>query len=106
MAKENPMAIPGGGGGARSGAGRVGKVTTKAVSTPTANSLKKIGIEKLKKINRTTSESDIMYALRQGKITQKEAAAINPAKFPLPDKTKTSVIGTIDSITGKITRGK
>jgi hypothetical protein len=92
-----------------------GKVVAKKVATETAkkaaakklaDSLKKSGIEKLNKINRTTKESDILYALRHGKITQKEAAAIDPKKFPLPDKSKIKVIGTIDLNTGKVTRGK
>ena len=86
------------------------KVTTeaakKAAAKKLADSLKKSGIEKLNKINRTTKESDILYALRHGKITQKEAAAIDPKKFPLVDKSKTTVIGTINLKTGKVTRGK
>ena len=86
------------------------KITTeaakKAAAKKLADSLKKSGIEKLNKINRTTKESDVLYALRQGKITQKEAAAIDPKKFPLPDKSKTKVIANINLKTGKVTRGK
>ena len=78
----------------------------KAATKQIAESLKKSGLAKLAKINRTTNESDVLYALRQGKISQKEAAAINPQKFPLPDKTKTSVIATVNPKTGKVTRGK
>lgn len=48
-------------------------------STP----LKVSGLEKLNKINRTASESDISYALRQGKITKQEAAAIDPKNFKI-----------------------
>jgi len=91
-----PNPISGGGGSL------VKKVTDKKIT----ESLKKSGLAKLAKINRTTNESDVLYALRQGKISQKEAAAINPQKFPLPDKTKTSVIATVNPKTGKVTRGK
>lgn len=84
----------------------VGGVAKKVATKKLTESLKKSGLEKLAKINRTTNESDISYALRQGKISQKEAAAIDPKKFPLPDKTKTKVIATIDLKTNKITKNK
>jgi hypothetical protein len=51
-----------------------------AKTDPTA-ALKKSGIEKLTKLNKTTSEAHILSAVRQGKITAKEAAAIDPKKF-------------------------
>ena len=75
----------------------------KAATKKLAESLKKSGLEKLAKINRTTNESDILYAIRHGKITSKEAAAIDPKKFPLPEKART--IATINLKTGKVTRG-
>lgn len=80
------------------------KTVVKAVkSTP----LKVSGLEKLNKINRTTSESDISYALRQGKITKQEAAAIDPKKFGiLLDNSKTKTIAVINLKTGKVTRNK
>jgi len=80
------------------------KVVEKAATKKLAESLKKSGLEKLTKINRTTNESDISYALRHGKITAKEAAAIDPKKFPLAEKGKT--IFTVDLKTGKTQRGK
>ena len=80
------------------------EVAKKAATKKLAESLKKSGLEKLAKINRTTKESDILYAIRHGKITSKEAAAIDPKKFPLPEKGKT--IATIDLKTLKVTRGK
>ena len=84
----------------------VAKKIAQEAAKKAAESLKKSGLEKLAKINRTTNESDVLYALRQGKITQKEAAAINPKKFPLPDKTKTKVIANINPKTGKVTKNK
>ena len=47
----------------------------------TTAALKKSGIEKLTKIGKTTSEAHIMSAVRQGKITKQEAAAIDPKNF-------------------------
>jgi hypothetical protein len=49
----------------------------------TTASLKKSGVEKLTKIGKTTSEAHILSALRQGKITKQEAAAIDPKKFKI-----------------------
>jgi len=73
----------------------------------TANPLKVSGLKKLNKINRTTSESDISYALRQGKITKQEAAAIDPKKFGiLLDNSKTKTVAVINLKTGKATRNK
>ena len=96
----------GGGGRGVSGSSGGGAKIPKTKKVDPAEALKKSGLAKLAKINRTTNESDVLYALRQGKISQKEAAAINPQKFPLPDKTRTSVIATINPKTGKVTRGK
>jgi hypothetical protein len=79
------------------------EVAKKAATKKLAESLKKSGLEKLAKINRTTNESDILYAIKHGKITYKEATAINPKKFPLPEKVRT--IATINLKTGKVTRG-
>ena len=68
--------------------------------------LKKSGVEKLKKINRTTSTSDISFALRHGKITKQEAAAIDPKNFKiLLDNSKTKTVAVIDTKTGKTTKG-
>ena len=64
---------------------RVGITGGGAVRGANANNstaaLKKSGLEKLAKIGKTTSEAHISYAVRQGKITAKEAAAIDPKKF-------------------------
>ncbi len=86
----------GSGGGARS--------VPKPAKAPTTKSLKETGLAKLAKAGRTTSEGDIGYAVRHGKITQQEAAAIDPKKFPLPVKAKT--YATFDLKTGKVTKGK
>jgi len=68
--------------------------------------LKKSGAEKLNKINRTTSTADISFALRHGKITKQEAAALDPKNFKiLLDNSKTKTIATIDVKTGKVTKG-
>ena len=97
-------------GGSRGASGITKGLTSKQIKSAEikeiAKSLKKSGLEKLAKINRTTNESDISYALRHGKITAKEAAAIDPKLFPLADKTKTKVIAIIDLKTGKVTRSK
>ena len=66
--------------GAGSGRGSGGSSAKAPKVNPTA-ALKKSGLEKLAKIGKTTSEAHISYAVRQGKITAKEAAAINPEKF-------------------------
>ena len=79
------------------------KATTKQI----AKSLKKSGLEKLAKINRTKIESDISFALRHGKITKQEAAAIDPKNFKiLLDNSKTKTIAIVNPKTGKVTRGK
>ena len=79
------------------------KATTKQI----AESLKKSGLEKLAKINRTKIESDISFALRHGKITKQEAAAIDPKNFKiLLDNAKTKTIAIVNPKTGKVTRGK
>jgi hypothetical protein len=80
------------------------KSVPKPAKVPVAKSLKETGLAKLAKAGRTTSEGDIGYAVRHGKITQQEAAAIDPKKFPLPVKPKT--IATFDLKTGKVTKGK
>jgi len=73
-----PTYMGGGAGGARTAgaaAGAVGKVVKK-VKTP------KKGLK--------PNESDISYALRHGKITKEEAAALDPKKFKiLLDDSKT-----------------
>ena len=66
-------------GGATGGKASTPKTSTKKID-PTA-ALKKSGIDKLTKLNKTTSEAHILSAVRQGKITAKEAAAIDPKKF-------------------------
>jgi hypothetical protein len=79
MATANRIEGIGGGTGRGSGGG-----SAKAPKAPKVNptaALKKSGLEKLAKIGKTTSEAHISYAVRQGKITAKEAAAINPEKF-------------------------
>jgi len=92
------------------GASIPGRPATKPAKTTTAKTtaaLKKSGIEKLSKIGKTTSEGDISYAVRHGKITKQEAAAIDPKNFKiLLDNSKSKVIGTMNIKTGKITKGK
>ena len=70
--------IEGIGGGSGRGVGGGGAKTPK--TNPT-DALKKSGLAKLSKLNKTTSEAHILSAVRQGKLTAKEAAAINPEKF-------------------------
>ncbi len=68
----------------------------------TPASLKKIATNKLTKIGRTNTPSDISFALRHGKITAKEAAALDPKNFKiLTEKPKISSSITIDLKTGK-----
>ena len=69
--------IEGIGGGSGRGSGGSPK---KPKANPT-DALKKSGLAKLAKLNKTTSEAHILSAVKQGKITVKEAAAINPDKF-------------------------
>ena len=57
--------------------------SVKATAKPSAASLKKSGVDKLTKIGKTTSEAHISFALRQGKITKQEAAAIDPKNFKI-----------------------
>ena len=45
--------------------------------------MKKSGIAKLTALGKTTSEAHISFALRQGKITKQEAAAIDPKNFKI-----------------------
>jgi hypothetical protein len=58
-------------------------VKAKTAAKPNAASVKKSGIDKLTSIGRTTKESDISFALRHGKITKQEAAAIDPKNFKI-----------------------
>ena len=71
----------GGGGRGVSGSSGGGAKIPKTKKVDPAEALKKSGLAKLAKINKTTSEAHILFAVRQGKITAKEAAAINPEKF-------------------------
>ena len=68
----------------------------------TPASLKKTATSKLTKIGRTNTPTDISFALRHGKITAKEAAALDPKNFKiLTEKPKISSSITIDLKTGK-----
>ncbi len=65
-------------------------------------SLKKTATDKLTKIGRTNTPSDISFALRHGKITAKEAAALDPKNFKiLTEKPKITSSMTIDLKTGR-----
>ena len=57
------------------------KPSGKATAKPSTASLKKSGINQLTALGKTTSEAHIMSAVRQGKITKYEAAAIDPKNF-------------------------
>ena len=57
------------------------KPSGKATAKPNTASLKKSGISKLTALGKTTSEAHIISAVRQGKITKYEAAAIDPKNF-------------------------
>jgi len=81
MATANRIEGIGGGSGRGSGAGGSSAKAPKAPKVNPTDALKKSGLAKLAKINKTTSEAHILFAIRQGKITAKEAAAINPEKF-------------------------
>ena len=72
----------------------------------TTAALKKSGAEKLAKIGKTTDTAHIDYAVRHGKITVKEAAALDPKNFKylLEDKKVISSV-TINLKTGKISGG-
>ena len=50
---------------------------------PTTASLKKSAAAKLSALGKTTSEAHISFALRQGKITKQEAAALDPKNFKI-----------------------
>ena len=71
----------GGGGRGISGSSGGGAKIPKTKKVDPAEALKKSGLAKLAKLNKTTSEAHILSAVKQGKITVKEAAAINPDKF-------------------------
>ena len=79
MVLSKDMGGMGAGGGRGSGGG--GSKIPKAKKVDPTEALKKSGLAKLTKLNKTTSEAHILSAVRQGKITAKEAAAINPDKF-------------------------
>jgi len=66
--------------GGGTGRGSGGGSAKKPKVNPT-EALKKSGLAKLTKLKKSTSEAHILSAVRQGKITAKEAAAINPEKF-------------------------
>lgn len=69
-------------------------MANKKNNTNSNDALKKSGIDKLTKIGKTTSEAHISYALRHGKITKQEAAAIDPKKFGIllePAKTTRTI---------------
>lgn len=66
--------------------------------------LKKSGIDKLTKMGKTTSEAHIMSAVRQGKITKQEAAAIDPKNFKILLAPAVSS-KTVNLKTGKTTIG-
>ena len=55
----------------------------KATAKPNTASIKKSGIAKLTALGKTTSEAHISAALRHGKITKQEAAAIDPKNFKI-----------------------
>ena len=95
-------------------AGVAGKVVAKKVATETAKkaaskkvaeSLKKSALKKLEKVGKTNSEAHISSALRQGQITKKEAAALDPKNFKILLAPAVSS-RTINLKTGKVTRGK
>ncbi len=96
-------------------AGVAGKTVAKKVATETAKkaaskkaaeSLKKSALKKLEKIGKTNSEAHISYAVRHGKITKEEAAALDPKNFKILLNPKIVSSKTIDLKTGKVTRGK
>ena len=59
------------------------KPSGKATAKPSTASIKKSGIAKLTALGKTTSEAHISAALRHGKITKQEAAAIDPKNFKI-----------------------
>jgi hypothetical protein len=80
------------------------KVSAEAAKKATKAVAKNV-VKKPKK--KTPSESDISYALRHGKITKEEAAALDPKKFKiLLDNSKTKTVFTVNLKTGKTTKGK
>lgn len=68
-------------GGASRGSSGGGVSVPKVKKVNPTEALKKSGLAKLTKLNKTTSEAHILSAVRQGKLTAKEAAAIDPEKF-------------------------
>ena len=73
----------------------------------TTASLKKTGTEKLTKLGKTTSEAHISFALRHGKITKEEAAAIDPKNFKiLLDDSKSKTVAIIDLNKGTVKKPK
>lgn len=81
-------------------------MAAKKPKNDTTAALKKSGTEKLAKAGKTTSTAHIQYGLRQGKITVKEAAALDPKNFKhLLEKPKVTSSVTINLKTGKATGG-
>ena len=81
------------------------EVAKKAAAKKVADSLKKSALKKLEKVGKTNSEAHISSALRQGQITAKEAAALDPKNFKILLNPKTVSSKTINLKTGKVTRG-
>jgi len=81
---------------------------TKGLSAKQIKAIAKISNAKTTvKNSKIPSESDISYALRHGKITKEEAAALNPKKFKvLLDDSKTKTVFTVNLKTGKTKRSK
>ncbi len=92
--------------GLAGGAGVSG--VTKGLSAKQIKAIAKISNAKTTvKNSKIPSESDISYALRHGKITKEEAAALNPKKFKvLLDDSKTKTVFTVNLKTGKAKRSK
>ena len=81
-------------------------MAAKKPKSDTTAALKKSGAEKLAKIGKTTDTAHIDYAVRHGKITVKEAAALDPKNFKhLLEKPKVASSVTINLKTGKATGG-
>ena len=91
-----------------SGGSRGATGITKGLTSKQIKAIAKISNAKTTvKNSKIPSESDISYALRHGKITREEAAALDPKKFKiLLDNSKTKTIFTVNLKTGKTTKGK
>lgn len=89
--------MPGGSSGGKASTGKVSTVKAKpVVKVPTQSALKKSGLAKLAKINKPADTAHIDYAVRHGKITPQEAAAIDPKNFDYLLDKSSKTIGTID----------